>query len=344
MVAPTDRPALSGAGPSYAPGRTTEPKPVVRDERVADGTRGWSAMVSPVVAGRVMVVIAVAGILVGLVGTLLVRQLVADIGTGVDASLELTTGVLGTVDESFAVTEDALAILVEGTTEAGTAVAALGDSLTEGQAALDAATQLTGEDIADAVAAIEEALPAVQSAARTIDQTLGALSSLPLGLAYDPSAPLADTIGELREGLVGLPDELRDQAEQIEDTAASLGEATDSTVATAASLRELQVRLQEAQTLVGDYARQSDDARTLIDEQRGVLAASATRTQVVVVLFGLVFVLGQFVPLYLGLALLGGRPIGAPHPPAPQPVPAAQPTPAAQPGTPPAAPPPGAGP
>jgi hypothetical protein len=274
---------------------------------VTDGTRGWSAVVTPVVAGRIMLGIAIVGLLVSLLGTVLVRQLVVDIGTGVDQSLELTVAVLETVDESFVVAEDALVILTDGTRDAEGAVRSLSDSLGEGQVALEAATALTGEDIADALDQVEAALPAIQQAAATIDQTLTTLSSLPLGLSYDPARPLAATIGELREGLTGLPDELREQAAQIERTSEALTEATEGTVATADALADLDARLVDATALLGAYADQTAEASTLVQAQREVIATSTARTGILALVFGVVFAVGQFVPLYLGLALAGGR-------------------------------------
>jgi chromosome segregation ATPase len=274
---------------------------------VTDGTRVWSAVVTAVVAGRIMLGIAIAGLLVSLVGTVLVRQLVVDIGTGVDQSLELTVAVLETVDESFVVAEDALVILTDGTRDAERAVRSLSGSLGEGQVALEAATALTGEDIADALDQVEAALPSIQQAAATIDQTLATLSSLPLGLSYDPARPLGATIGELREGLTGLPDELRDQADQIERTSEALTEATEGTVATADALADLDARLEDATALLGAYAEQTAEASTLVQEQREVIATSTARTGILALVFGAVFAVGQFVPLYLGLALASGR-------------------------------------
>jgi chromosome segregation ATPase len=274
---------------------------------VTDGTRGWSAVVTPVVAGRIMLGIAIVGLLVSLLGTVLVRQLVVDIGTGVDQSLELTVAVLETVDESFVVAEDALVILTDGTRDAEGAVRSLSDSLGEGQVALEAATALTGEDIADALDQVEAALPAIQQAAATIDQTLTTLSSLPLGLSYDPARPLAATIGELREGLTGLPDELREQAAQIERTSEALTEATEGTVATADALADLDARLVDATALLGAYADQTAEASTLVQAQREVIATSTARTGILALVFGVVFAVGQFVPLYFGLALASGR-------------------------------------
>jgi chromosome segregation ATPase len=266
-----------------------------------------------------MVGIAILGLVVGVVGTVIAAQLARDLDRGVGQSLELTAAVLETVDDSFVIAEDALDILLEGVVEAEAAVRALSRSMAEGQDALVAATELTGGEVADALENVERSLPAIQSAANAIDGTLAALSALPFGLAYDADEPLGASIGALREDLRGLPQELRAQAEQAERTTSELSAATAGTLATADSLGELDDRLADAAELIGQYALRTGEARTLVDEQRDALAGSASRAQVMVVAFGVMFVLSQFVPLYLGLALLGRAEVlgerWAPRPP-----------------------------
>lgn len=261
-------------------------------------------MVNPLQAGRVMLVIAVLGVLASLVGGIVAWRLVGDLDRGIGQSLELTADALVTVDDSFAIAEDALGILLVGVADAEAAVRSLSASMREGSAALESATQLTGGEVADALESVEQTLPAVQSAARAIDETLAALDALPLGLDYSPDRPLAETIGELRDELRDLPDELREQAAQVELMSEELTSATADTEATADSLAALHDRLVDAEGLVADYSLRTGEARSLVDEQGDVLASSAVRARGVVVMLAVVFALGQFVPYHLGTSLL----------------------------------------
>lgn len=263
-------------------------------------------MMNTVVAGRVIVGIALATLLATLIGTVVAQHLVRDFHLGVHQSLELTAGVLETVDESFIVAEEALVIIGDGVTEAQGAVRSLGGSMEEGQVALDSLTELTGREIADALEDVERSLPAVEQAATAIDDTLATLNRLPLGLTYDPARPLGETIGEIADGLEGLPDELRAQADQVERTSTELDAATRSTIATADSLAELTERIDTAAGLVGGYAARATEAALLVDRQRDTLDASTRRARVLIIASGVVFALGQFGPVYLGLALARG--------------------------------------
>jgi DNA repair ATPase RecN len=268
-------------------------------------------MLTPVAAGRVMLTIAALGLVVSVVGTAVGWRLAGDLDQGVGQSLELTADVLTTVDESFALADDSLEILGEGVGEAERAVRALSASMREGAGALEGATDLTGGEVADALESVENSLPDVESAAEAIDDTLAALNALPFGVSYGPDRPLGETIGELREELRELPDDLREQAAQVEQMQEELTEATEGTAATARSLAELEEQLEAASELIDDYASSTGEAQGLIEEQREVLAASATRTRMMVLAFGVVFALSQFVPLYLGWSLLGrGRVVG----------------------------------
>jgi chromosome segregation ATPase len=270
-------------------------------------------LLSPVTAGRVMIGVAIIGLVVSVVGGLVGRQLVVDLDRGVEQSLVVAAELVETLDSSFEAADEGLEIVVEGVVEAEGAVRALGRSMDEGQDALDALTTLTGEEIADALAALESTLPAVEQAGNTIDQTLDALSSLPFGLDYTADPPLGESIGEVRESIAGLPQELREQAAQAERTSNELAEATTRTQATADALGELADRLETVSELTSDYASHAAEARVVIAEQQASLATSGTRAQILVLVFSGVFALSQFVPLYLGLALLRGG-LAAPAP------------------------------
>jgi DNA repair ATPase RecN len=253
-----------------------------------------------------MIAIAVLGLVVSLVGTVVGWQLVGDLDRGVGQSLELTGEVLVTVDESFTIAEDALEILTAGVDEAESAVRSLSRSLEEGEDALASATALTGGEIADALESVERSLPDVEAAANAIDDALRTLDALPLPFDYDPERPLGDTIGDLRTDLRELPDELREQAAQVELMSQELSAATAGARATADALAQLEDRLGAASELIADYVLSTGDARALVDEQREVLATSVRRARALVLAFGLMFALSQFVPLYLGLGLAGG--------------------------------------
>lgn len=263
-------------------------------------------MLSTIVAGRIIVGIALATLVVTLIGTVVAQHLVREFHLGVTQSLTLTADVLDTVDESFVVAEDALVIIGEGVTDAERAVRSLGGSMEEGQQALESVTTLAGVEIADALEDVTQALPAIQQAATAIDDTLETLSLLPFGLSYDPARPLGETIGEIADGLDGLPDELRAQADQVERTSTELAAATQSTLATADSLAALDERIDAAAGLVGGYAERATEAALLVDRQRDTLDSTATRARVLIVAFGLVFGIGQFGPIYLGIAMARG--------------------------------------
>ncbi|MEX0705659.1 MAG: hypothetical protein WD041_03495 [Nitriliruptoraceae bacterium] len=264
-------------------------------------------MLNPVVAGRVMIGIAIVGVVASLVAAVIGRQLVTDFEDGLEQSLALSAGVLDTVDDSFDIAEDSLDIVTAGVTDAEGAVDALGRSMAEGQTALEALRALTGGNVADALDALGETLPAVEQAATSIDRTLAALSALPFGPSYAPQRPFGETIGELRQSIAGLPEELRDQAEQAERTSDELTVATERTVATADALGALAERLAVVSELVTEYSQRTAQAREVVEDQRHALAASATWARVLVVGFSALFAVGQLVPLYLGFALSRGH-------------------------------------
>jgi hypothetical protein len=266
-------------------------------------------MLSVVAAGRIMVGIAVLGLLVSLVGGIVGRQLVADLDDGVGQTLMLSAEVLDTVASSFEVAEAALVTVGDGVLDAEVAVRTVGESLADGEDALGAVADLADERLAGTVETIEGALTTVERAATVIDDTLATLGSLPIGPSYDPGRPLGTSIGQVRDALAGLSDQLREQADQIERTSAQLAAASDGIVGTADALVDLERELTTASELIVDYTDQTEQARVLVAAQQESLADSARRAQLLVVAFAVAFALGQFVPLYLGVSLLRGAPL-----------------------------------
>jgi ABC-type transporter Mla subunit MlaD len=253
-----------------------------------------------------MVGIGVVGLFASLIGSIVAQQVVGDFHDGVARSLDLTGEVLETVDASFVVADDAVRIISVGVNEAERAVRSLGASMGEGEQALDAATALTGGSVADALDDIDRLLPAIEQAADTIDDTLTTLGALPFTPPYPQDRMLGPRIGELREGLAGLSGELRGQAEQVERTRDRLRDATAGTIATADVLVELDERLDDVAALIDGYSQRTAEASVLIDTQRDLLDRAATRTRLLIVAFGLLFAISQFVPVYLGLGLIRG--------------------------------------
>jgi hypothetical protein len=262
--------------------------------------------VRPDVAGRVMIAIGIVGLVVSVIGTVIGRQLVTDLETGVSQSLELTGDVLVTVDDSFVVADEALDTIAAGIVDAEVAVRSVGGSLATGQVAVDAVAGLASNEIAGAVDTIESAMATVERAAGTIDDALAALGSLPFGPSYDANRPLGRATGQVTGALSGLSDELRDQAEQIERTSEGFADAADGMLGTADALADLETRLDAAAGLLGAYAERTAEAQVLVAEQQEVLAGSAGRFRVTLIAFGIAFALGQFVPFYLGWLLLRG--------------------------------------
>lgn len=273
-------------------------------------------MVSATVAGRVMIAVGVFGLLVSVVGGIVGRQLVADLDDGVGQTLTLSAEVLDTVASSFEAAEAALVTVADGVLDAEVAVRTVGESLGDGEAALAAVADLADERLASTVETIEGALTTVEGAATVIDDTLATLGSLPIGPSYDPDRPLGTSIGQVRDALAGLSDQLRDQADQIERTSAQLAAASDGIVGTADALVDLERELTTASELIVDYTDQTEQARVLVAAQQDSLAVSARRAQLLVVALAVAFALGQVVPLYLGVCLLRGVPPWYGEPPA----------------------------
>ncbi len=276
-----------------------DPDPVTR-RRLRDRWRSVEAMRR---TGRTMIAVGLVGALVAIVGTASSWLFVGQLGSATDDSLEVTIETLDAVDDTIDLAADVLG----STTQA---VDALAGTLDAVSASFDAGTTAIVDiaDLADTIGpSIEEAARAVRSlegVGSDIDGVLGALSNIPFGPDYDPSAGLGETFAAVADALDPLPAQLDTTAQSLTDFTDSAGELQDELDRLASSVQTVSADLADSDVLVGQYRRSVDDARALATSTRSDLADNVRLMRVLIVIAGLTFAVSQVVPLWMGRSLL----------------------------------------
>lgn len=254
-------------------------------------------------AGRLMVGVAVAGVVVALVGTLVAWQLVGQVGGALDESLAIT-------DDSVATIEDTIVVADRVVADVGAALGALDDVLVQLRAATEDVDPVLVDvaaltnDVPVALGEFQSTLDRVADAAGEVDDILVQLARLPFSPSYDPESTLSAQLRQLSDDLDPVIDTLAgsgDDVEVLRSTTAELGAELGTL---GREVRTLVDRMDESSELVSRYREQAGRANAVVVDSRDDLGRSVSQMRVLVVLGGLVFALGQIVPLWIGSGLL----------------------------------------
>ncbi|HUH06583.1 MAG TPA: hypothetical protein VML96_02140, partial [Egibacteraceae bacterium] len=99
-------------------------------------------------------------------------------------------------------------------------------------------------------------------------------------------------------------DELRAQADLLDEAAASMGQVGGRMETVADDLGAINEGLSEARSVLGGYAATASGARDLVEQAERDLGRQSRLAQVMVIALGLTIALGQIVPLYVGWELI----------------------------------------
>jgi hypothetical protein len=254
-------------------------------------------------AGRVMVGVAIVGVVVALIGAVVGWQLVGQIDSTTRDTLDVSVESLDSLADTIELADEVLA----STTQSLNAVAS---TLTSVSASFDSATavltefstfaETAGPTLADTTELVRE----LADVGTTVDEALGAVSNLPIGLDYDPEAGLGAT-------LASLADTLEPLSAQFTSTADEIALLTDDIDTLRTDLQELNATvgqvtddLDETDVLIEQYRVNIAEARGLAMATRDDVQGDASWMRLLIVLAAINFAIGQIVPLWFGRELL----------------------------------------
>jgi hypothetical protein len=263
----------------------------------------WHSPVATRRAGRIMIGVGIAGLLIAVFGTIVGWIFVGQLATASDDTLDVTLQSLDAVDDTIDLADDVLGSSVD-------AVDALAGSLAAGAGSFGAGTQAIDE-----IAGLAVTLgPSLEDAGRTVrrlegigndlDSLLGALSNLPLTPDYNPDAALGETFGQLADTLEVLPAQLESTSTSLTDFTGSADELQQQLDDLAASVVTIGDDLRDTDALVDQYRASVTEARALALSANDDLDTGATLMRILLVLGGVTLLFGQIVPLWLGRSLL----------------------------------------
>jgi len=276
-----------------------DPNRVTR-KRLRDRWRSAEAMRR---MGRLMIAVGFVGALIAIASTMSSWLFVGQLGSATVDSLEVTIETLDAVDDTIDLAADVLASTTQAVDAlAGTLDAVSGSFDTGSTAIVDIA------DLADTIGpSIDEAARAVRSledVGSDIDGVLGALSDIPFGPDYNPSEGLGETFANVADALDPLPAQLDTTAQSLTDFTDSAGELQAELERLTSSVQTVSADLADSDALVDQYRTSVDDARMLATSTQSDLADNVRLMRALIVIAGLTFAVSQIVPLWIGRSLL----------------------------------------
>lgn len=248
-----------------------------------------------VVGGGLVVVASVLG---GVVGWVLV-------GTAADAvteSTEVTRRALTTVGETTTVVDAVFDDVAGSLRDVQTTLADTSITLTSASAVTGNLTGVVTEEIPASIDAIRASLPALIDTAAVIDSTMRGLALV--GVDYDPSVPLDESVAEIDARLAAVPDLLRTQQETLTSVTGDLGRFSSSMIGLSDDVGSIRVRLAEASNALDDYTSIVADSTALLDDLESGLATGVGLVRLSIVVLALGLIATQTLPITAGILRL----------------------------------------
>jgi len=254
--------------------------------------------------GKFMVAIGIISIVVSLVGVIVGQRVIGQVENSVDDSLVLTNQALEVVVDSIQTTSTIVTTVRSGVSNISATLDTLNTSIGDTTTAIEGSTDFLGTSLPQALDAVSNVLPTIESVAHSVDSALRVISQAPFGPDYNPAKPFDQAIGDLNTALDPLPDQLRTLAGQFDGLTDSSTKISDQLTTLSSDVERLDRQLADVATLVDRYATTAATAQVVTEQSRNNLESSARVARVVLVLLGLVFALGQVVPIWIGKELL----------------------------------------
>jgi uncharacterized phage infection (PIP) family protein YhgE len=249
----------------------------------------------PMRAPTVLRSIAVAGVLVAIIGTIVIWVFLSDLEDTTDRSLLIGEQAALTLNDTIDVAEQVLDAVDDGLVTVQSTLSTL-DEVLQTTAGVAEATGSLSSTLPESFDNIDAALATVERLGETVDSTLSALSGLPFGPDYDPDVPFPDAVADLRSALDPIAQDLTSISTELQNFASGSGDMTSQIDSLQSDVRRTRAALSGTDDLLAEYREATTEAGLLAAETRDQLSGSMTRMRIVLIALAALLALSQFVP------------------------------------------------
>jgi hypothetical protein len=264
--------------------------------------------------GIVLLLIGVTGIAVSAAGLYLGRQAIDDFGAAVDVALDRTLVTLDTAADTLVLAKSTFNRVDQSLDTVGVTADNVATTLLDTQPTLENISSVVSTDIPDSLEAIQNSLPGVAQAAGAIDDTLRTLSAFEvsrelfgipiqfdLGIDYNPSVGLDDSVLAIGDSLEGLPESLREMKTSLDQSNQNLELVSGNINDIADDLDAIGDNVKQIEPLIDDYILLIADIEELVNLSQEELGSQLEIAKLIVMLLFAWLALNQIVPIYLAV-------------------------------------------
>jgi hypothetical protein len=266
-----------------------------------------------------MLLVGLIGLLISIGGTIVSRTVIDELGASLETTLTLASDSLDAVDDTLHLTQTSVEQAGASLDTLAETAVNVSTTMNDTQPLLDKATETATQQIPDSIEAIQMALPDVAEAAGAIDSTLRVLNNFELdrrvfgipiqfdlGIDYQPTASLDETVLTLGASLDGVPEDLRSLESDMLTTSANLALIGSNIETIADDLETISQTVDEIEPLLDQYIDIVAQTQELIAQAQADLGEQLDMLALAVTALFVWLGLNQIVPLYLGWTLLTG--------------------------------------
>lgn len=270
--------------------------------------------------GLIMLLIGILGVVLSVIITNSVRQMMDNLGQGLDRTLVRATESLDTVSDTLSLTKTTVGQVQDSLDTVETTADNLGQTISETRPLLDQISQVASEDVPDGIDQFQAAIPDMAEAASAIDTTLRTLNSFEidtsilgipiqydLGINYEPQQPFDETVNQIGTSLEDIPPRLRTLRIYINVADENLDEVSQNLFTIGDNLDTISGSVAEFDPLLDDYAQMVTETSDSLRQARSNTARQVESIKRTLTLLFIWFGLTQIAPIYLGLELAFGR-------------------------------------
>jgi hypothetical protein len=253
---------------------------------------------TPSAIARALVVVAAVGALVGLAGMIVAWRLVGRLQTGVDESLAVAEESLMTTDASIGVISQVLTdvdVLI-GTLEA--TVADTADTVEASATAIDVVANAV-PSLTSGITSLRDNIEGIAGLVEILERVIGGVGRLPGVPDYDPDESVAEALRQLRPDLDPIIQALSGIDQSIGQLDRDLQPLVLDLRTLQTNLATLRMNVTNSRALLSDYEATAERALRVASNVRADLGNELTETRILIIVAGLLFIVGQIVPLAL---------------------------------------------
>ncbi len=255
--------------------------------------------------GFIVVLAALIGIVLSVVGTVLGWRGLDQVGRRLDSTFVIVQTHLDTIT-------DTLVLMRDTVDEAITGLQTVEQTLGQAATALDTTAPMIleagamAENVAGSIEGFNATIPTLVTLSESIEVLLRGLARLRLG-SYNPDKPLPMAIQEIGDNFAPLPEQLRDFGKGVVTVETNVNAIGLNLEGIAGNLRTIRTSLAGLPNLLDGFVDNMEVIEAQVVGLRTQVAAAVDILQIGVVVVFVWLGLSQVLPLYVGFRLLRGQ-------------------------------------